>query len=169
MISEKAEVNRLPVEHIRDGNIIWYSGNTSMLQWSCPAEIVEVDFDHRQFRVRSLDDGIVQTQWYDFIPKPYAPESRLSMYVPVEEKIAQFFENGAHFKAMSIQNATEDYLVVFDPPLRGEYDFWLMDRWAKKHNISCQVGLDGALFNTIDDATLCLMTFSSGFRYHMIA
>ena len=53
-------MTKLPIEHIKLGNLIWYSGSTSLSGWNCPAEIVEVNEEGRWFRVKSLDDLKIQ-------------------------------------------------------------------------------------------------------------
>ena len=76
--------DKLPVDHIKVGNFIWYGGNTSMFGWDCPAKIMTVK--NGEFTVMSLDDMKVQTQTYRIVAGPHEPESRLSMRAITKEE-----------------------------------------------------------------------------------
>lgn len=80
----------LPLEHIRVGNFIWYSGSTSMFSWSCPAQIVKINEAADSFQVMSLDDMAVQDQWYSFEVREHSPESRKTMRAITPEEIKPY-------------------------------------------------------------------------------
>ena len=80
--------DRLPVEHIKVGNFLWYGGTTSMSGWDCPAKIVAVK--DGEFTVMSLDDMKVQNQTYRIVCGPHEPESRKSMRAITETEARNY-------------------------------------------------------------------------------
>lgn len=64
---------------IKAGAFIWYSGETVMSGWDCPAVITKVDKRRKLFWVKSLDDGLDQSQSYDFDVKSNSSSSRKNM------------------------------------------------------------------------------------------
>lgn len=82
----------LPVEHIKEGAFIWYSGATSMWDWDCPALIHAVDTEKQLFWVTSLDDLKKQKQAYDFELQPHSPTSRETMRAIEPEEARAYLE-----------------------------------------------------------------------------
>jgi hypothetical protein len=80
----------VPREYIKVGNLIWYSGETSMSGWDCPAAIIEVNEEEEWFRVRSLDDLREQSQRYAIDPAKDHSGSRAKMFVPTRERVLKY-------------------------------------------------------------------------------
>lgn len=83
--------DKLPVDHIKVGNFLWYGGTTSMSGWSCPAKIVTVK--DGEFTVMSLDDMKVQSQTYRIVMGEYEPESRKSMRAITKEEAHDYMRD----------------------------------------------------------------------------
>ena len=79
-------------EHLKVGQLLWYNGFTSQFSWDCPAVITEVDEHKKAFRVRSFDDMLEQTQWYDFSAEEDPSTSRKTMRLVDESKVKAYLE-----------------------------------------------------------------------------
>ncbi len=75
---------------IREGTLIWYSGESMTHIWNCPAVIEQVDRKNRRFQVRSLDDLEAQDQWYGYDIKHDAPRSRRTMRIASAEEVEAY-------------------------------------------------------------------------------
>ena len=179
MIDEKLKPNRLPRDHIKVGNLIWYSGRTSMDGWNCPAEIVYVNEEAQVFRVKSLDDCREQRQPYSFDIGPHTPDSRCSMFVPSSEEMDLWLHNEVGIcRSTGITKGSDLYVHYFQVNFdhRGHPAFeWAIERWARKHGIEANYGMDRVLrnnfqfrFRSMEDAALCHLTFSQGMKWSMI-
>ncbi len=84
--------NPLLAEHVQVGRLLWYWGFTSVSEWNCPAVIVKVDEQKRQFQVCSLDDMRDQDQWYDYSTDKGAPTSRMTMRVATPEEVQKYLD-----------------------------------------------------------------------------
>jgi hypothetical protein len=172
----KVEENRLPEQAIKEGNIIWYSGNTSTFGWDCPAVIIDVNEEARTFRVISLDDCKEQKQVYDFDVDGWTCDSRTSMHVPSDEKLAQALEEeGINFRSTGVSENNIDetspwpitYWVELQMKKSAPIIEWIVSRWAARNHISKDdfgcVGVTRAvMFKRMDDAVLFNIAFSSG-------
>lgn len=99
--------DKLPVEHIKAGNFLWYGGTTSMFGWNCPAKIVEVK--NGEFTVMSLDDMKVQSQTYRVIKGDHEPESRLSMRAITVEEAREYMSKELADRTAALRRLEEKY------------------------------------------------------------
>ena len=99
--------DKLPVEHIKVGNFLWYGGNTSMFGWDCPAKIMTVK--DGVFTVMSLDDMKVQTQTYRIVCGPHEPESRLSMRAITKEEAHAYMRKVLDHNLERLEKIEEKY------------------------------------------------------------
>lgn len=80
----------LQPEDIKVGAFIWYSGETVMSGWDCPAVITKVDKRRKLFWVKSLDDGLDQSQSYDFDVNSNSASSRKNMRLSDAEEVGAY-------------------------------------------------------------------------------
>lgn len=178
MTSSPVSPDSLPVEHIRVGNHVWYSGSTVMSSWDCPAEIYHVDEPSRTFFVKSLDDMRTQSQPYSFELTAFSPASRKSMRAITIEEAMDFLDEGLVARRV-IENPEDPdfpYAVEFNAPegqIPTGMDFdaeyppaKLCDKrkeflhlWARKNGFTIVFQDDErALFRSEDDAVLCRLS-----------
>ena len=174
----KVKENLLPEEAIFEGSLIYYEGRTSMWEWSCPAVIIDVNNEKRTFRVISLDDMREQKQEYDFDVREHTPDSRCSMFIPTNERLAGWLrQNGYDFRTTGIKETDhkewagpdyeESYLVGLDVDKFPKVVTWIVERWCQRNNIPnntfSAIGFsNNVLFKKSEDAVLFNIAFSSG-------
>lgn len=109
----------LPIEHIQVGNFLWYSGETTMFYWDCPAQITKIEGD--QFWVMSLDDMREQSQSFDFEIGQWAPSSRKSMRPITKEEAWKYLikrRASVHGRKLKLQAELDVKLMELDEQLR---------------------------------------------------
>ncbi len=94
----------LLAEHVKVGRLIWYSGYTSLGEWDCPAIITRVNKSRRLFRVRSLDDMVEQSQWYDFSHRRNSCASRQTMRLTDTTEVKAYLDKHRPHLAAVVEN-----------------------------------------------------------------
>lgn len=105
--SEVEIKNPLRAEHVEVGRLLWYSGNTSMFSWDCPAVITQVN-DQREFRVRSLDDMKEQDHWYSSDCDKDMSPSRRTMRIPDPDDVRTYLEKQHELLVENVAEAKTD-------------------------------------------------------------